>query len=172
MACNHYLWHMIHADRQLVTPVSTQSLYQLSPCMAVDLISSINLLFETEWRIYASINKAVIGYDNGLSPVRRLFETLSCRSWRYCNEDAPFYLPPICLFVSCSNLIIITLTHNELDGVSNHQPHDCVHSTVYSGADQRKHQSSASLVFVRGIYRWPVNSPHKWPVTRKNVSMW
>ena len=32
---------------------------------------------------------------------------------------------------------------------------------IYSGADQRKHQSSASLVFVRGIYRWPMNSPHK-----------
>ena len=43
-----------------------------------------------------------------------------------------------------------------------------VYSTVYSGADQRKHQNSASLAFVWGIHRWPVNSPHKWPVTRKN----
>ena len=42
---------------------------------------------------------------------------------------------------------------------------DC--STVYSCADQRKYQSTASLVFVRGIHRWPVNSLHKWPVTRK-----
>ena len=42
-----------------------------------------------------------------------------------------------------------------------------VYSTVYSDADQRNHQSSASLAFVRGIYRGPVNSPHKWPVTRK-----
>ena len=42
-----------------------------------------------------------------------------------------------------------------------------VYSTVYSDADQRKHQSSASLAFVRVIYRWPMNSPHKWPVTRK-----
>ena len=42
-----------------------------------------------------------------------------------------------------------------------------VYSTVYSGADQRKHQSSASLAFVRGIPRWPVNSPHKGPVMRK-----
>ena len=42
-----------------------------------------------------------------------------------------------------------------------------VYSTIYSGADQRKHQSSASLAFVRGIHRGPVNSPHKWPVTRK-----
>ena len=42
-----------------------------------------------------------------------------------------------------------------------------VYSTVCSGADQRKHQSPASLAFVRGIHRWPVNSPHKGPVTRK-----
>ena len=43
-----------------------------------------------------------------------------------------------------------------------------VYSTVVdSGADQRKHQSSASLAFVWGIHRGPVNSPHKWPVTRK-----
>ena len=40
-----------------------------------------------------------------------------------------------------------------------------VYSTVYSDAHQRKHQSCASLAFVRGIHRWPVNSPHKWPVT-------
>ena len=40
-------------------------------------------------------------------------------------------------------------------------------STVCSGTDQRKHQSSASLAFVRGIHRWPVNSPHKAPVTQK-----
>ena len=44
-----------------------------------------------------------------------------------------------------------------------------VYSTVYSDADQRKHQSSAFLVFVRRIHRWPVNSPHKRPVTRKMV---
>ena len=38
---------------------------------------------------------------------------------------------------------------------------------VYPGADQRKHQSSALLTFVWGIHRKRVNSPHKWPVTRK-----
>ena len=40
-------------------------------------------------------------------------------------------------------------------------------STIYLGADKSKHQSSTSLAFVRGIYRWPMNSPQKWPVTRK-----
>ena len=54
----------------------------------------------------------------------------------------------------------------------NEQSLQCVtsltidYSTVYSGADQRK-QSSASLAFVRRIHRWPVNSTHKGPVTRK-----
>ena len=52
-----------------------------------------------------------------------------------------------------------------------------VYSTAYSNADQRKHQSSASLAFVQGIHRWPVKSPHKGPVTRKmfsfdDVIMW
>ena len=42
-----------------------------------------------------------------------------------------------------------------------------VYLTVCSGPDQRKHQSSASLAFVRGIHRWSVNFPHKGPVTRK-----
>ena len=52
-----------------------------------------------------------------------------------------------------------------------------VYSTGYSDADQRKHQSYASLAFVRGIHLEPVNSPHKWPVTLKifpfdDVIMW
>ena len=42
-----------------------------------------------------------------------------------------------------------------------------VYSAVYSGRNQRKQQSSASLAFVRGIHRWPVNSPHKGPVIQK-----
>ena len=45
-----------------------------------------------------------------------------------------------------------------------------IYPTVCSGTDQRKHQSSASLAFVRGIHGWPVNSPHKGPVTQKMFS--
>ena len=44
-----------------------------------------------------------------------------------------------------------------------------IYSTVYSGPDKRKYQSSTSLAFVRGIHRLPVNSPHKGPVTGKMV---
>ena len=42
-----------------------------------------------------------------------------------------------------------------------------VYSIVYLDADQTEHQSSASVDFVRGIHRGPLNSLHKRPVTRK-----
>ena len=71
--------------------------------------------------------------------------------------------------------------HNERNVVSNHQPHDCLLNRLFKaqaeeitqpiiqGADRRKHQSSASLAFVSGIHRWPVNSPYKGPVTQKKL---
>ena len=42
-----------------------------------------------------------------------------------------------------------------------------VYSSVYSGEDKIKYQSPSSLALVREIHLWPVNSPHKGPVTRK-----
>ena len=47
-----------------------------------------------------------------------------------------------------------------------------VYSTVYSDADDRKHQNPASLAFVRGIYRGAVNSPQKMASNAENVSIW
>ena len=59
------------------------------------------------------------------------------------------------------NGVIMTMMASQITSLT------IVYSIVYSGINQRKHQSSASPAFVRGIQRWPVNSPHKWPVTRK-----
>ena len=42
-----------------------------------------------------------------------------------------------------------------------------VYSTVHSGTDQIKYQSSASLAFLQGIHRSSLNFPHKGSVTRK-----
>ena len=71
----------------------------------------------------------------------------------------------------CAGLAVLVLMHNIDDIVGTMASQitslTIVYSTVYSGADQRRHQSSASLAFVRGIHRWPMNSPHKGPVTRK-----
>ena len=53
------------------------------------------------------------------------------------------------------------------EGASQISSFTTVYSAVYWGGDQRKHQRSASLAFVWGIHRGPVNSPHKWPVARK-----
>ena len=61
-------------------------------------------------------------------------------------------------------IIALHWRHNGRDSVSNHQPYDCLLNRLFR---HRKHQSSAWLAFVWGIHRGPVNSPHKWPVTRK-----
>ena len=62
--------------------------------------------------------------------------------------------------------------HNEHDGVSNHQPHHCLLSRLFGHRSKK-----ISKLRVRGIHRGPMNSPHKWPVTRKmfpfdDVIMW
>ena len=74
----------------------------------------------------------------------------------------------VCLYINLtlsSSLVewhyIMSAMASQITGVS------IVCSTFTSGADQRKHQSSASQAFVRAIHRWPMDSPHKGPVTRK-----
>ena len=57
--------------------------------------------------------------------------------------------------------------HNERNGVSNHQPYDCLLYRLFKAQIKKNHQRSASLAFVRGSPRWPMNSSHKGPVTRK-----
>ena len=71
----------------------------------------------------------------------------------------------VCLFIA----VIFAHYHDVILGAVASQITSITifYSTGYSGADQRKHQSSVSLAFVQGIHRGPVNSPHKWPVTRK-----
>ena len=56
--------------------------------------------------------------------------------------------------------------HNERGSVSNHRPRECLLSRLIRRRS-RKYQSSASLAFVRGIHRRPVNSLHKGPATWK-----
>ena len=84
-------------------------------------------------------------------------------TWTNCQYN----ISQICLIELCTrhyNDVIMGAMASQITSLTS------VCSTVYLGADQRKHQSSASLAFVRGIHRWPVNSPHKWPVTRKMFS--
>ena len=56
--------------------------------------------------------------------------------------------------------------HDEHDVISNPQPHDCLLNRLFR---QRSKKTSKLRIsgFVWGIHQWPVNSPHKGPVTRK-----
>ena len=115
------------------------------------------------------------------------FDMPSRSLWRHCNgfrqeQEGPdwwylniffikctidiFHRHRTCLFAKTVQMVhyrdvIISAMASQITSVS------IVYSTVRSGEDQRKHQISASLAFVRGNHRRLVNSPHKWPVTRK-----
>ena len=79
------------------------------------------------------------------------FQTLWSESWVMKHPIAFYHYDDVIMSTIASQITSLTI----------------VYSTIYSGADQSKHQSSASLAFVWGIHREPVNPPHKWPVTRK-----
>ena len=70
-------------------------------------------------------------------------------------------LPLVWALWKKNNGVIMTAMSSQIIVVS------IVYSTVCYGTDQRKHRSSASLAFVRGIHQWPVGSPNKGPVTRQ-----
>ena len=74
------------------------------------------------------------------------------------------------------NIIALLWHYNGRGSIWNHQPHDCLLNLLFRRTS-KKIQSSASLAFVWGSHRGPVNSPHKWPVTQKmfpfdDVIMW
>ena len=82
------------------------------------------------------------------------------------SKETPAWFASIYRKLPYVGLTALRWRHNGRDYVSNHQPHNCLLNRN-SGTDQSKHQSSASLAFVWGNHRGPVNSTHKWPVTRK-----
>ena len=62
--------------------------------------------------------------------------------------------------------------HNEHDGVSDHQPHDCFLKRLFRQKNQRKHQSSASLAFMWGIHRSTGEFPAQSASNAENVPIW
>ena len=82
-------------------------------------------------------------------------------------HDFPFqlYNDEFSFYTSRGILVYITVIISAMASQITCVP--IIYLTIYSGANQRKHQSSASLAFVGENDRWPANSPHKGPVTRK-----
>ena len=73
----------------------------------------------------------------------------------------PLPLKTLLQMSSHYNDVIMSAIASQITGIA------IVCSILCSGADKRKRQSSASLAFMNGIHRWPVDSPHKGPVTRE-----
>ena len=98
----------------------------------------------------------ICAWTNGWEYNRNVGE-MTCSLWRHFNDFTPdeeslnYHYNDVIMGTIASQITSLTI----------------VYSASYANADQRKHQSSASLAFVRGIHWGPVNSLHKWPVTRK-----
>ena len=136
---------LIHSQTPTVQPLKFRNGYVISPRTALDMWILINAEL-----IHVNFICSLLSYSINFSSV-----SLShiCRTGAIGSTAIKHY---------CDATI------NGRDGVSNHQPHDCL-LNVHSGTDQRKLQSSTSLAIVRGSHRWPVNSPHKGPVPRRKM---
>ena len=122
--------------------------------------------FAVDWDTWHG-NWAAPCYFNGASP------TGSAR-WGYCLQRhlacEGLYTREQRIYITYHNDVIMSATTSQITSLTMIT---IVYSSVHSGTDERKHQSSASLAFVRGIHRWPVNSPHKGPVMpAENDSIW
>ena len=141
-------WLLNHREQLLVT----------FPSRYNNCHKKINLkTASTKWTLYCPCLDVLWGTINNLSH----YEPIK-------NQD--HYLPR--LMIQCPIICLVVRSHHYGDVImgpitSQITSLTIVYSTVYSDADQRKHQSSASLAFVWVIHRGSVNSPHKWPVTRK-----
>ena len=146
------------------------------------LLSLVNM-FQILWRPSGSGSQCWQNYNSMGKCKRDVISLLTHWSYIFLALTNHIYNPDLCpsYHTPCTiyrardlnNLeIAIQWRHNEREA-SQIIAVSVVYSTVCSGVDQRKHQSSAPLAFVSGIHRssgihrWPVNSPHKGPVTQK-----
>ena len=89
------------------------------------------------------------------------FDELWWLNMMICNANNAFTLS---LWGPVISWLSLQWRHNERDGVSNHQPRHCLLNRLFRIKENIKAPRHWS--FVVGIHRWPVNSPHKGPVTR------
>ena len=98
---------------------------------------------------------------------------IECGQGRFCMG----YLFQISSQLECARIyaVMLVLHYNDVITSAMASQSTCltiVYWTIYSGTDQRRHQSSASLAFVRGIHRWPVKFPSQRASNAENVSIW
>ena len=93
-----------------------------------------------------------------------------------CKNDYSVY--PITLIVRMTLFNYNDVIMSARDGVSNHQPHDCLLNRLFNAQIKVNIKAPLLLAFVRGIRRWPVNSagdrwiPQQKASNAENVSIW
>ena len=141
---------------------------------------AVNVLFwKTNCHLYSTLiillhkahltrHQQYLGDIHGLIQKRRNSSVLAVALGQFCMKSSMSHchigakkLPESTLTQFHYSDVIMSAMASQITSVP------IVYSTVCSGADKRTHRSPASLAFVRGIHRWPVNSTHKGPVTRK-----
>ena len=97
-----------------------------------------------------------------LSRTKLIISYQTCSDWVHLSQ----WILSIGTMASWSHPVPKSLQwrHNERNSVSNHQPHDCLRNRSFG---RRSNKTSKLRVTGPWIHRGPVNSPHKWPVTRK-----
>ena len=116
----------------------------------------------------------IITYLQGIHQPRvALFNGHTAVSYSFHQLKSPSNITWVIIvhyFPQCHLRCSLQWRHNDHDGVSNHQPHGCLLNRLF-----RRRSKKISKLRVTGlcagIHRWPVNSPHKWPVTRKNFHL-
>ena len=120
---------------------------EMKPTTSLVSISDTKL-----YRLYAGENAIPLSYTNDSYIISTV------------THDLVWF---VCVFQSCnvnhySDVIMIVMALR-ITAVS------IVCLTIFSGADQRNHQSSALLAFVGGIHRSPADSSQKGPLTTRKT---
>ena len=177
--CIHFPWHIDRAPVMMTS--STGNIFRVTDHLCGEFTGPVEFPAQRpvtrgfdvcfDLRLNKRLSKQSWGW---------WFETLSRPLWHHCNVTEgygsgamfnPFLRLHITSCEICFSLLCFVADHYNdviLGAIASQITSlTIVYSNVNSDADQRKHPSSASLAFVRGIHRGSVNSPHKWPVTRK-----
>ena len=113
----------------------------------ISFVTPYYVVYDVIWRHWGSVKSRHRPFDDA----KTIRADMSTFPVYFCKIISPMHYSYVIIRALASQITSRTI----------------IYSTVYSSTDQIKHQSSASLSFVRGIHRWLVNSPHKGSVTRK-----
>ena len=91
--------------------------------------------------------------------------------WKYSSiKTHVLFINLSALFMYIGANLTLQWRHNGRNSVSNHQPYDCLLNRLFRRRSKKTSKLCVTGLCVRGLHRGQVNSPHKWPATRKMFS--